>query len=155
MELYPAQGMLDTVIFILQHDLIFKSSNAKNNEDQLTDSEKQQFIDLEKKDEDPRTLINLIAAFANLYNIYLYCIAYVQGEFRIINEHLFMDKNEQAKQAFLVLGGNNTVFGPLFVHDLNGRKQTVFSSDDMSITVQIEKYIEELNRKGTFYSSKL
>jgi hypothetical protein len=152
MELHDANGLLNTVIFILSNDHKFNSSNVENSQDQLTDPEKQQFVDLQKGPQGQHMLFNLIMALTNFYKIYLHIIGFKDGQFQIINEYYVVDRNKPQKQAFVVLNGDNTVCGPLFAHNRTGGKQTVFAFDDIRITNYVDKYIEMLNQIGKFYS---
>jgi hypothetical protein len=145
MELYGGSNTLGTFEFILLN------GHMKNNENELTNNDKQQLIQLAQNDNGRETLIRLIVGFAELYHIYLHFIAFHESKFQMINEWSFPDKIKQGQQAFIVLNGDYTVCGVLFSIGLDGRKQTVFPFDDMHVTSQVNKYIEELNRTGNVY----
>jgi hypothetical protein len=145
MELYDVSNAFGTFEFILLN------GHMKNNENELMNNDKQQLIQLAQNYNGGQTLILLIIGFAQLYNIYLHFIAFHEGRFQMINECSFPDKTKQGQQAFIVLNGDYTVCGALFSVSLDGRKQTVFPFDDMRVTSQVNKYIEELNRIGKVY----
>ncbi len=149
MELYDAESAFNTLEFILLNDARF----TNNNQNELIDYDKQQLTNIVQIYSGKPTLITLMGKFVESYNIYLHFIGFDQGKFRVINQYFFRDTNERRRLAFVVLNGDDTVCGPLFTDDdLTGRIQTVFAFDDMRITLQVDKYIEKLNRTGKFYS---
>jgi hypothetical protein len=115
MQLYDANDAFNTFKMLLLNDRV---SN------QLTDSEKQQLVNLVKQCERKHRLVYLMIEFAKTYNIYLHFIAFVKDKFMIINEYSFVGDNKSKKQAFIVLNGDYTVCGPLFVLF---RKQAIFT----------------------------
>jgi hypothetical protein len=155
MQLCNANGAFNTFEMLLLNDRIFEKKNINNNQNQLTDSEKQQLVNLveqyEREREREHALLYLIVEFANKYNIYLHFIAFFKDKFMINNDYSFVGDNKSKKQAFIVLNGDNTVCGPLFSVDRYERR-AVFGMDDMRIKHYVDKYIEKLNRTGTFYS---
>jgi hypothetical protein len=152
MELYDAQSALHTFEFIISHGAAFLKRMMNNDQNELTDYDKQKLIDLVPNHSGRETLADLMGKFVEFFSIYLSFIAFEQGKFRIINKYSFPDKTKQRNQAFVVLNGDNTFCGPLFAHDLTGRIQTVFDFDDIRIAFQVQKYIEKLNQTGKFYS---
>jgi len=150
MELYDAESAFHTFEFILSNDATFIGKNLENNQKKLTDYDKQQLTNIVQIYSGKETLTGLMGKFVESYKIYLHFIGFNQGKFRIINEYSFLDKDEQRRLAFVVLNGDDTVCGPLFIDDLTGRTQAVFAFDDMRITLEVEKYIEKLNRTGKF-----
>jgi len=149
MELYDAESAFNTLEFILLNDARF----TNNNQNELIDYDKQQLTNIVQIYSGKPTLNDLMGKFVESYNIYLHFIGFKQGKFRMINQYYyFRDTDERRRLAFIVLNGDDTVCGPLFTDDLTGRIQTVFAFDDMRITLQVDKYIEKLNRTGKFYS---
>jgi hypothetical protein len=115
MDIYDAKGAFNAFKFILSNDPTFKSRKRNNNSNLLTDAEKQQLTNIVQKYERNQNLLQLIIEFLRLFNIYLNFIGIVQGRFKVVSEHTFLDKTASERQALIVLNGNNTICGPLFV----------------------------------------
>ncbi|CAF4123970.1 unnamed protein product, partial [Adineta steineri] len=91
------------------------------------------------------TSSSLIRDFMIFFNIHLYFIIIEGGKFQKTTENITLTPNDQTKQAFIVLNGDKTVCGVVYICDLGGKIQTVFNMDDMRIQCDVDKYIEQLN----------
>lgn len=147
MELYGASNALDAFEFILSFLSIPIGEYIDNNQNYSAAYRRQLLMNLLQNYDKKRDLTNLFADFYVFFDIYLYFIQFKQHEFGLINDYTFPDRTKQRKIAFVVLNRDQTICGPLFAH-VNTGIQTVFTSDDISVTIHVDKYIERLNRTG-------
>jgi hypothetical protein len=115
MELHDARNAVDALEFILSNGTACIGKNTNNNESLFINYNKQQLIELVQNYNNGQNLTNLAVQFINSFGIHLHFIAFNQGKFGIVSKYLFLDKSKQRKIAFIVLNGDKTICGPLFV----------------------------------------
>ena len=147
MELYGASNTRDAFEFLLSHLSTPIDEDIDNNQKHSADCRKQQLINLLRSYNRERNLTNLFVDFFIFFGIYLYFIGFKEHEFGLINEYVFPDRTKQRKIAFIVLNRDQTICGPLYAL-VNTGIQTVFTLDDISVSIHVDKYIEKLNRTG-------
>jgi hypothetical protein len=85
--------------------------------------------------------------FAKHFDIDLYIIAFDNGKFSLINK----DNHDKKNMAFLSFNKNNEVRGPLYTISDNGTNETVFSSDNVDIMLDVYMYVAQLNDSSKIF----
>jgi hypothetical protein len=135
--------LLDAIRYILSND-----TNHNSNEIQLTDEQVQIFEIIEQLRVSPQTMfMYLNKHFTKHFDIDLYIIAFDKGAFPIINP----DNHDKANMAFLSFNEHNTVRGPVYIKKDNGTTQTIFSSDDDCIQIDVYMYLSDLSDSSKLF----
>jgi hypothetical protein len=127
----------------------FDSENGNMHPSILSDLEREQLIQYANKYEHQPASLAGIADFFSTYDTYLYLIAFVEGKFRMVTDYTVFSRDKKKGKAFIVLNGDGTVCGPLFLYGQTVKQQFVFALDDTHVHDYVEQYIDKLNRTGT------
>ncbi|UJR37547.1 hypothetical protein I4U23_030248 [Adineta vaga] len=146
MELYGANSELDAFESIIVNKCICTNENMNNVSNNLPISVKEQLKEYVQKHKDAPTSLPAVVEFNNSFKIYLHFIAFRVGKFQLTNKYTFLHNDKEKRQAFIVLNGDNTICGPLFIHATQGERKFLFDLDDMRVQVYVDRYIEKLNR---------
>jgi hypothetical protein len=79
--------------------------------------------------------------FAKHFDTNLTIIAFDNKKFSIINNV----NHGQKYVAFLSFNKDNTVCGPLYTINVDGTRQTVFSTDNIDTRLDVYMYVDQLN----------
>lgn len=140
MQLVDGNGALDTLATILMGSRIANANVLTNARSQALEAFVQKYA------HGIESYLALVD-FINQFGIYLHFIGFINGQFRLINDYQLV-RSDGKQTAFIVLNGDRTVCGPLFLYDSAYQQRFVFALDDQSVHTNVLKYIDRLNRTG-------
>ena len=149
--------MLDGALFIV-------SSGTERNEDipskwrRPVDLITSTFDNVAKMKDHPECFFHgLIEAYADLYDIDLRLIVPDNEKYVISDKSNFFELNKEPykreNHAYIWCNSDNTVCSPLYIHNVNGRRLTVFRTDEVFAGHLVESLVNEINQKCILDSS--
>lgn len=137
------KNLLDALKSILYYN------TSQGNNETLTEVQDQMFEIIEQlREHHPQKMFHYLCKnFAKHFDIELCIITYDNGKFSLIHK----DDYNKEKIAYLSFNQDNTVRGPLYVTGADNTRETVFSKNDVDISIHAYIYVAQLNDKSKVF----